>query len=91
MKLTSTLTLALFCLAVPVRGADMDSATEALDEVNAVRARAGLYPYLRDPGLTAAAQSAAAFRANRLIAGHTANDFTALPDGCWARAAGCAA
>jgi hypothetical protein len=64
---------------------------EALDEVNAVRAARGLPPYVRDANLTAAATACAEFRAARLIAGHTANDFAALPPGTAASAAGCAA
>lgn len=65
--------------------------TDALDEVNATRAQRGLYPFARDDGLTAAAGSAATYRAAHGIAGHTANDFAALPAGCSADAAGCAA
>ena len=64
---------------------------EALDEVNAVRAARGLPLYIRDDNLTAAAAGCAEFRAARLIAGHTANDFAALPPGTAASAAGCAA
>jgi hypothetical protein len=64
---------------------------EALDEVNAVRAARGLPPYVRDDNLTAAAAGCAEFRATRLIAGHTANDFAALPPGTQASSAGCAA
>jgi hypothetical protein len=64
---------------------------EALDEVNATRAARGLRPYVRDASLTSAATACAEFRAARLIAGHTANDFAALPPGAHASAAGCAA
>jgi hypothetical protein len=64
---------------------------EALAEVNATRATRGLPPYIEDAGLTAAAVSAANFRAARLIAGHTPNDFAHLPAGAHADAAGCAA
>jgi uncharacterized protein YkwD len=67
------------------------SESDALAEVNMVRAQRGLPPYLRDEGLTVAAERAAAFRAERLIAGHTANDFAYLPAGAVAGAAGCAA
>jgi hypothetical protein len=63
----------------------------ALDEVNAVRAQRGLPPYVEDPALTAAAEGAAAFRAERLVAGHTANDFAFVPASATATAAGCAA
>jgi hypothetical protein len=65
-------------------------ATDALDEVNAARQRAGLRPFVRDDGLAVAALSAARYRASRLIAGHV-NDFEHLPAGCSASAAGCAA
>jgi hypothetical protein len=65
--------------------------TGALAEVNATRAARGLPPYVEDPGLTAAAQGAADFRAAHLIAGHTANDFAYVPSGSSASAAGCAA
>jgi hypothetical protein len=64
---------------------------DGLAEVNARRARSGLPPYLRDPLLTAAARGAAAFRAARLMFGHTQNDFAFIPAGGHARAAGCAA
>lgn len=67
-----------------------DSA-QALDEVNAARAARGLRPYIRDDNLTSAATVCAEFRAARLIAGHTSNDFAALPPGTSATAAGCAA
>ena len=64
---------------------------EALDEVNATRAARGLRPYVRDANLTAAAAGCAEFRAARLMAGHTGNDFAALPPGTSASASGCAA
>jgi hypothetical protein len=64
---------------------------EALDEVNATRAARGLRPYIRDDSLTSAAAACAEFRAARLIAGHTGNDFAALPPGAIATSAGCAA
>ena len=66
-------------------------ADDALDELNATRAKRGLRPFVRDDGLTRAAAGCADFRAARLIAGHTSNDFTAVPAGTTARAAGCAA
>lgn len=65
--------------------------SSALAEVNAVRAQRGLPPYTEDPALTTAAEGAAEFRAARLIAGHTANDFAFVPAGTNAAAAGCAA
>ena len=64
---------------------------DGLDEVNAVRAARGLRPFVRDNNLTRAAAGCADFRAERLIAGHTSNDFTALPSGAYAAATGCAA
>lgn len=67
------------------------AATEALDEVNALRARYHLAPFVRDEDLTVAAKAAASYRAARLLSGHTANDFVFLPAGAQADAAGCAA
>jgi hypothetical protein len=66
-------------------------AGDALDQVNAQRARRGLPPFVRDEGLTRAAQAAASYRAANLMFGHTANDFQFLPPGAQAAAAGCAA
>jgi hypothetical protein len=67
------------------------SIPDALDEVNATRTARGLRPFIRDEGLTQAAQQAAAFRASRRMFGHTSNDFSFVPSGCSATAAGCAA
>lgn len=64
---------------------------EAIAEVNAARVARGLPPFIRDDGLTAAALNTAAFRAERLMAGHTSNDFAGLPEGVSATSAGCAA
>jgi hypothetical protein len=64
---------------------------EALAEVNAARAARGLKPFIKDDDLTAGAVNVADFRAARLMAGHTSNDFGGLPRGCRATAAGCAA
>jgi hypothetical protein len=88
-----------FVAQLPVGAADADIRTaagltdggDALHEVNAVRQQRGLRPFLRDDGLVAAAHSAAAFRAARLIAGHTSNDFAHVPPGSSASSAGCAA
>jgi hypothetical protein len=78
--------LGLICIAGPSWAGE-----DALDEVNAARAARGLRPFTKDDDLTAGAINVADFRAERLIAGHTANDFGGLPEGCTARAAGCAA
>lgn len=65
--------------------------TDALQEVNAARARRGLAPFQRDALLSQAAAQAADFRAARHMAGHTSNDFAFVPRGASASAAGCAA
>jgi hypothetical protein len=65
--------------------------TEALDEVNAVRAQRGLPAFRYDEALTQGAQACAQHRADRLIQGHTSNDFAFLPAGAHASAGGCAA
>lgn len=78
--------LAIACVAGPAR-----AGSDALDEVNAARAARGLRPFVRDAHLTAGAINVADFRAERLIAGHTVNDFAGLPAGCTATSAGCAA
>lgn len=65
---------------------------DALDEVNAYRAKRGLPPFVRDPQLTEAALKAAQQRASRGIHGHLPeSDFTCLPPGASADAAGCGA
>jgi hypothetical protein len=64
---------------------------DALAEVNAARATRGLKPFIKDADLTTGAINVADFRAARLIAGHTSNDFAGLPAGCSATSAGCAA
>lgn len=77
--------------AIGTAFASQVGAIEALDEVNAVRAARGLPPYAKDDGLTHGAMSAARFRADRRMDGHTPNDFGHLPAGAQATAAGCAA
>ena len=67
-----------------------NGAVDALDMLNAKRARMGLQPYLRDDGLTIGALNAAAFRASHLMFGHTSSDFSFLPPGSHASSAGCA-
>lgn len=65
---------------------------DALAEVNEYRAKRGLPPFQHDPLLTQAALKAAQQRANRGIAGHLPeSDFTCLPPGASADAAGCGA
>lgn len=65
---------------------------DALAEVNAVRAQRGLRPYQHDPLLHQAARAAAKQRAARLISGHLPeSDFSYVPSGGSATAAGCAA
>ena len=81
---TTDIQAAIASLAAP-------STPDALDEVNATRAARGLRPYIPDANLTSAATACAEFRAARLIAGHTGNDFAALPPGTSAAASGCAA
>lgn len=63
----------------------------ALNEVNAARARRGLRPFIFDAALTQAAQSCARLRAARHIHGHLSNDFAYVPSGSRATAAGCGA
>lgn len=64
---------------------------DALDEVNAYRAKRGLPPFKHDPQLTIAAKRAAETRAKALWDGHLSNDFACLPTGATADAAGCGA
>jgi len=68
-----------------------NGSSDALDEVNAYRAKRGLPPFQRDELLTQAAQKAASIRASKLIAGHLNSDFDCLPPGAQADAAGCGA
>jgi hypothetical protein len=85
-----TIALSLYLLAA----LSCHGANPALDEVNAYRAKKGLRPFVEDPGLTAAAASAADYKAARHIFGHLmkgAGDFRFLPPGVHADAAGCAA
>jgi hypothetical protein len=81
-------TFALYVASVS-RGAE--DYADAIDEVNAARAARGLPAFVRDDGLSEGALHVARFRAARLIAGHTGNDFAGLPKGVIASAAGCAA
>jgi hypothetical protein len=84
MVRTLLASLVVLCVVGSVRAED------ALEEVNAYRAARGLRPFIRDDGLTQAAQGCADYRAERGITGHC-NDFSFVPEGSMARAAGCAA
>jgi hypothetical protein len=81
--------------ATPVyQTASYDSASlagDGLDEVNAKRAARGLRPFIRDEGLTQAAQACAAYRAAYGLFGHTSNDFAFAPAGTPVSSTGCAA
>lgn len=66
-------------------------AVEALQEVNALRARRGLRPFLPSNGLMRGAMACASARAAARLFGHTPSDFAYLPLGVTADAAGCAA
>lgn len=74
----------------PYTGKDTEC-KDALEEVNAARAKRGLKPYANDPLLAKAAYAAAKARAAVLCAGHTQNDFGYVPAGGKATTAGCAA
>lgn len=80
--------VAMLAMALPTFAAEP---TDALAELNADRAKRGLFAYERDEGLTQAAAACATYRADRLMSGHTGNDFAFLPAGAHADAAGCAA
>lgn len=64
-------------------------AVDALDHVNNLRRARGLRPFLRDDNLTAGALACVQTRASRRRPGHSANDFSFLPAGTSASAAGC--
>lgn len=75
----------------PAPAPSYNGSRDAIDEVNAYRAKLGLAPFQRDELLTQAAQKAAEIRARRGIAGHLDSDFDCLPPGGQADAAGCGA
>ncbi len=76
---------------VPYTGREGES-KDALKEVNEARARKGLRPLQPDPLLNQAAYACAQQRAARGIHGHLPeSDFSYLPAGGQAAAAGCAA
>jgi hypothetical protein len=64
---------------------------DALEEVNAERAKRGLKAFLPDPLLNQAARTCAKLRAQSHIHGHLSSDFDHLPSGGSASAAGCGA
>lgn len=81
----------ILSIAALLIGSSSYGAWDALAEVNAARMRRGLRPFIYDPNLARAAAGCADWRAARLVAGHTSNDFAALPPGVNASSAGCAA
>jgi hypothetical protein len=96
MRLAAVLSALTLALAQPVLAPAEEfkpvaTAQQVLDEVNAARAARGLRPYILDENLARGASACAQYRAVRGIAGHTHNDFSFLPAGTSAPAAGCAA
>jgi hypothetical protein len=90
-NLSPEIKIAVLGLAALLVFATLGRGEDALAAANAERAARGLPPFQYDPGLAAAAEAAATYRASYGIAGHTANDFQFLPAGASAPAAGCAA
>ena len=84
-------TLAMLLTLQLLAATQLHAAEDALDEVNAVRVKRGLPKFVRDEGLTKAAEKCADYRATRLISGHTSDDFAFVPASSQASAAGCAA
>lgn len=77
---------------MPVPPDAKSESSDALAEVNSYRAKRGLAPFKHDSQLTQAAYEAAKRRASRGIHGHLPeSDFSCLPAGANADAAGCAA
>lgn len=74
----------------PVR-TDPEGTWDVLEELNQQRRQRGLEAYIWDRDLTIAAGRASKHRAERLMFGHTDNDFAYLSSGVSADAAGCAA
>jgi hypothetical protein len=58
------------------------AATEANNELNRQRAKAGLWPYTADRGLIEGAEKCANYRAAHHIQFHIGDDFGFLPPGC---------
>jgi hypothetical protein len=85
----------LFFAVILTAGSSL-AAEDALDEVNALRAKRGLPPFIRDDGLTEGAKKIADYRAANLIFGHVMNgsyalDHSFVPAGTRVDTAGCAA
>lgn len=92
MKAITTLACLLLSVACLNATDTPTSCSHALAEVNQARAQRGLPPFQHDPLLSQAAFKAAQQRAARGIEGHLPeSDFTCLPAGASADAAGCAA
>lgn len=76
----------------PPKPDDFNGSADAMDEVNAKRARKGLPPLQRDPLLCQAAYECARQRAARNIHGHLPeSDFSYLPSGAHATVGGAGA
>lgn len=93
---TITILICLLFLAGILKASEppavSNGSNDALAEVNAYRAKRSLPPFQHDPQLTKAALAAATKRAARGIHGHLPeSDFTCLPAGASADAAGCGA
>lgn len=93
---TITILICLLFLAGILKASEppavSNGSNDALAEVNAYRAKRGLPPFQHDPQLTKAALAAATKRAARGIHGHLPeSDFSCLPIGATADAAGCGA
>ena len=78
----------LFFVVVCIAGI-ANAATDALDEVNAIRAQHGLPAFQRDAAMTQGAMACADYRASYGMHHHTGNDFAFLPRGSWADFGGC--
>lgn len=80
----------IFLAIIFFSASGLPAAEDAIAEVNQQRARTGLFPFIRDEGLTIGAQRAADYRAARHIQFHC-NDGQFLPPECqrsWTSGAG---
>ena len=73
----------------PAYRAVPNTAVDAMADVNARRAAAGLKPFILDPELMEAAKNAASCRASILCTGHLQNDYAAGGPGYPASVSGC--